>query len=150
VPADVVDPGARLRRRLVAALAVLASGTLLGLAAWMQPASEGLGTHEQLGLPECGWILTMNLPCPTCGMTTAFAHAADGDLRSSLVTQPMGAMLALGTAVMFVAALITLVSGTGVFVQLAGRSWTTRTPWAIAGLLLIAWAWKMATHRGLL
>lgn len=143
------DPGARLRRRLVAALVVLAAGSLLSVAAWMQPASGGLGTHEQLGLPECGWILTMNLPCPTCGMTTAFAHAADGNLLSSLVTQPMGAVLAVGTAMAFVAALITLVTGSGLFVGLAGRWWTTRTPWAIAGLLLIAWAWKMATHRGL-
>jgi hypothetical protein len=122
---------------------------VLGLAAWMQPAAAGIGTHEQIGLPECGWIVTMDLPCPTCGMTTAFAHAADGNLLASVATQPFGGLLAIATAVSFIAATLTLITGTGLFTQLAGRWWTTRTPWAIAALLVLAWGWKIATHRGL-
>src|SRR5690606_33691507 len=51
---------------------------VLGLAPWLTPAAAGHGTHGQLGLPPCGWVLAMGRPCPSCGMTTAFAHAADG------------------------------------------------------------------------
>lgn len=144
------DPAARIRRRLLAAPVVAGTGGVLGLAAWLEPASAGLGTHEQIGLPECGWILTMDLPCATCGMTTAFAHAADGHLLASLAAQPFGALLAVATAAAFLAALVTLVSGSGALLMIAGRWWTTRTPWVLGAMLIAAWAWKIARHRGML
>jgi hypothetical protein len=147
---SAADPGARTRRRLLAAPVAAGTGGVLGLAAWLEPASAGLGTHEQIGLPECGWILSMDLPCATCGMTTAFAHAADGHLLASLAAQPFGAMLAVATAAAFLGAVATLVSGSGVLLMIAGRWWTTRTPWVLGALLIAAWAWKIARHRGML
>lgn len=144
------DPAARTRRRLLAAPVAAGTGGVLGLAAWLEPASAGLGTHEQIGLPECGWILSMDLPCATCGMTTAFAHAADGHLLASLAAQPFGALLAVATAAAFLAAVVTLVSGSGVLLMIAGRWWTTRTPWVLGVMLIAAWAWKIARHRGVL
>ena len=60
---------------------------------------------------ECGWITAMNLPCPTCGMTTAFAHAANGDMLASLGTQPLGFVLAIATAMSLL--LGTYVAATG-------------------------------------
>ncbi|MHC4809731.1 MAG: DUF2752 domain-containing protein [Planctomycetota bacterium] len=144
------DPAARTRRRLLAAPVVAGTGGVLGVAAWLEPASAGLGTHEQMGLPECGWILSMDLPCATCGMTTAFSHAADGHLLASLAAQPFGALLAVATAAAFLAAMVTLVSGSGALLMIAGRWWTTRTPWVLGALLIAAWAWKIARHRGML
>ena len=48
----------------VAGLAI----ALLCIALFLNPSPEGVGTHHQLGLPKCGWILAANIPCPTCGI----------------------------------------------------------------------------------
>ncbi|MBM4114113.1 MAG: DUF2752 domain-containing protein, partial [Phycisphaerae bacterium] len=81
--------------RIAAALIGAASLSLLLLASTLEPSSKGLGTHTQLGLPPCTWTIAFGIPCPSCGMTTSFAHAVRGDLLSSFVAQPMGALLAL-------------------------------------------------------
>jgi len=46
---------------------------LLLVAVWLQPDPRGFGTHRQLGLPPCTFKLFLNIPCPSCGGTTAFA-----------------------------------------------------------------------------
>ena len=84
--------------RLVSLGIALACASPLVLAAMLTPSAEGMGTHKQMGLPECGFVTATGLPCATCGCTTAFAHAADGSLLTSLATQPFGAMLALALA----------------------------------------------------
>ena len=63
---------------------------VLVLARWLTPHPAGLGTHEQLGLPPCGVYAWLGLPCPACGLTTAFAHLARGEVMSSLEAQPLG------------------------------------------------------------
>lgn len=107
----------------------------------LKPSSAGIGTHTQLGLPECGFKLATGLPCATCGCTTAFAHAADGSLLMSLMTQPFGAMLALALAMMALIAGWSAISG----MSLAplGRVMATKgfvLSWVV--LLLAAWAYK--------
>ena len=74
------DPRLGASQRALAGLISLAAIAVLGLAAWMSPEGAGHGTHEQIGLPVCAWAQYFDAPCMTCGMTTAFAHAADGDL----------------------------------------------------------------------
>jgi len=69
-------------------LAILLGGIGLGMA--LVPAPEGHGTHEQLGLPPCGMMVMTGRPCPTCGVTTAYALAAHGRFVDALVTQPFG------------------------------------------------------------
>lgn len=101
--------GARLR---LAALAVfLASGSVLAVAAWLHPDRRGHGTHEQLGMGACSMMVVSGLPCPTCGMTTAFAHTVRGELISAAVVQPGGLVLAIATIVAAVASLYALVVG---------------------------------------
>lgn len=71
------------------ALIALSSLTLL-LARWLRPAPRGVGTHEQLGLPPCLFLHFTGFPCPSCGLTTSFAHAARLHFYQSFITQPFG------------------------------------------------------------
>ena len=104
----------RSRRRTARgiAAAVLAAGLgVLLVASLLHARPDGIGTHEQLGLPPCGLYQTTGIPCPTCGMTTAFAYAAHGRLLEAFYTQPAGAILALATAVAVLVAGYVLVTG---------------------------------------
>jgi len=137
-------------RRAIGGAVALGSTTLLGLAAWLEPARDGLGTHSQLfNLPPCGWILGMDLPCPTCGMTTAFATAADGHLVGAFVVQPMGAALAVGTAMALIVGAWTAATGSRV-AWLFGRLGTRRTAWFVGGAFVAAWGYKIIAYKELL
>ena len=137
----------RTRRRAVGAIVALATGTVLLLAAWFQPAADGHGTHTQLGLPPCGWVVGMGIPCPSCGMTTSFAHATDGNLLGALQAQPAGALLALGTAFIFVIAVWQFVSGSAI-----GGFWISRMDkrFYLAGgaVIVLAWIYKILVFKG--
>ena len=50
------------------------------VAMWLRPDERGFGTHAQLGFLEpCGFMAWSGLPCPSCGMTTAWAHLVRGE-----------------------------------------------------------------------
>lgn len=145
----------RPRRRLIGLIVFLGTASVLVLAAWLQAAPQGLGTHQQLGLQPCGWIVTMDLPCVTCGMTTSFAHAADGHFGSSFLTQPAGCLLAVITAAVMLLAAHTAITGSAVLgastALLRGwGAWSGRAPWVVGFVLLGAWAYKIAHHKGVL
>ena len=135
--------------RLGAAAIALACAAVLTVATVLNPSSEGIGTHQSLGLPQCGWILSMDLPCPTCGMTTAFSHAADGSFLASASTQPLGFLLALLTAMALIGGAIMAVTGAPLHRPL-GRYLNARTSWLIATLVILSWGYKILSHRGLL
>lgn len=136
---DTRDP-ARVRVRAAVVLAACLAPILLGL--WLSPDPGGLGTHCQLGLPPCGLAMTTGVPCPTCGMTTAFSYAVHGHLIAAAVTQPFGALLAL--AVMTAA-------GLSVVVLVTSRSWRVNwyrvSPGLVAAvvvvLFLASWIYKV-------
>lgn len=131
--------------------AVLAAAGLavLGVAAWLDPSPDGVGTHRALGLAPCGWMVSMNLPCPSCGMTTAFSHAAHGSFLRSAFVQPMGFVLAIGTAAGAVTCLHTALTGSRLAHVLGSRI-TARALLALGILALLAWGWKVALVRGAL
>ena len=149
VTTATVGTSAHLGRRLMGAGGAAGAVTVLLVAAFLTPSSAGVGTHEQLMLPPCQWISVMYLPCPTCGMTTSFAHAADGRFVSSFLTQPMGCLLALVTAMgVFIG---TYVAATGSpLVGMLGRYFGPRLGWIAAGLFVAAWIYKILSHKGLL
>jgi hypothetical protein len=93
---SLVGRGSKLDRAVWATLFASALGTLVA-ARTVKPALAGLGTHEQLGLPPCGLYALLSLPCPACGLTTAFAHLARLDLQASLQVHPLGLPLFLAT-----------------------------------------------------
>jgi len=66
------------------------------------PDPVGHGTHTQLGLPPCGFILFTGLPCPGCGLTTSFAHMVRFDVVGACTANPFGLLLffvSLSTAI---------------------------------------------------
>ena len=73
----------------------LGAGVVLVAAAMLEPDVRGYGTHTQLGLPPCGFRFLTGLPCPGCGLTTAFAHAIRGEWLSALSANPLGMLLFL-------------------------------------------------------
>ena len=128
----------------MAAFLALGALSVLTIAACLTPDPRGDGTHTQLGLPPCGWVVRFNKPCPTCGMTTAFAHAAHLNLWKSFKTQPMGCLLALGTGAAFWLCLHVALTGSHLG-RTCARMLTPRWLWAALGLLIAAWAYKYAT-----
>lgn len=131
--------------RLVALITALALLGVLGVAAYLNPDSRGLGTHEQLGvigLKECTFLVSTGYPCATCGMTTSFAHAAEGNLRASFLAQPFGFLLALASATGFWIALHVAVTGSRA-AQPFRVLLRPRPLWMLAGLLVSAWAYKL-------
>lgn len=135
----------RGERVCAAVLATLALGVLI--IAWrLVPDPSGTGTHQQLGLPACGWLVASGYPCPTCGMTTAFAAAAHARPWTAFVSQPLGALLALGTAVFFWASLHVAVFGSQLG-RVGGRLLSGRVLWACFGVFAAAWAYKILQVR---
>ncbi len=68
------------------------------LAATLEPDPRGYGTHQRLGLPPCTFRTLCGIPCPSCGMTTSFAHLTRGHLARALQTHVGGTILALACA----------------------------------------------------
>lgn len=66
---------------------------LLFIARALEPSTSGLGTHQALGLPPCGFLLYFERPCPGCGLTTAFAHLARFEFIAALRANAAGALL---------------------------------------------------------
>ncbi|MEO0474843.1 MAG: DUF2752 domain-containing protein [Planctomycetota bacterium] len=132
---------ARAGARFGAMLIALVCAAPLIFAATLTPSDAGMGTHMQMGLPDCGFKLATGYPCATCGCTTAFAHAAEGSLLTSFLTQPFGAVLAVSLAIMAMIAGWSAVSG--MRLEPVGRVMATRAfilPWIV--LLLAAWGYK--------
>ena len=95
------DLPAPLKPRFRAALAIVGGGllSLLALATQLQPDPSGLGTHRQLGIPECTFVQLFGRPCPTCGMTTSWAHVMRGEWKQAMRANSAGMMLALAACI---------------------------------------------------
>ncbi len=72
--------------------------TVFALAGWVHPDPAGLGTHTQLHLPPCGFYEMFHKPCPSCGMTTAFAWMMHGHPLEAVKAQPAGTAVFLAGA----------------------------------------------------
>ena len=72
--------------------------TLLAVSSRLSPDPAGLGTHHQLGLPPCTVRQWVGIRCPSCGMTTSWAHMVRGQVLSSVKANSGGALLAVVAA----------------------------------------------------
>ncbi|MGA0286731.1 MAG: DUF2752 domain-containing protein [Phycisphaerales bacterium] len=134
------------RRRLIAAGIAMAALSPLVVASVLEPSADGLGTHRQLGLPACSWVAGLGLPCPSCGMTTAFSFAARGDLGTAFATQPAGALLAVLAAVVAVVGVWTAATGSRIW-ELLWSAMDARAWWSLVGVVALAWIYKIASFR---
>jgi len=134
-------PGERAAAAIVALL-VLA---VLVTAASLKPSASGLGTHKQLGLAECSWIVMMGKPCPTCGMTTAFANAANLSPVESIRSQPFAAVATWVAAAVFWGACHIAFFGSRLG-HLAGRIiLRPRILWPVGAAWAASWVYKVLT-----
>jgi hypothetical protein len=136
-------PGERISAAIIAAACL----ALLIVASRLTPDPALTGTHTQLGLQPCGLLVASGFPCPTCGMTTAFAAAAGARPLTALAAQPMGAVMALGTAVLFWGAVHVAVLGSNLG-RIGARLLRPSVVWAAAGLGVLAWVYTIARIRG--
>lgn len=129
-------------QRLIAASVAVACLVVLIVATRLEPSPTGLGTHTGLGMDRCGYLARSGIPCPTCGMTTSFAHFVRGQVLSSIYAQPMGALLALGAGMAVWAGGYIAISGRPAY-RLLRLIPTRLYVIPLLTLSVTAWAWKI-------
>jgi len=133
---------ARSDQVLYLTLAAL-SGAVLTVARFLPPSPRGVGTHERLGLPPCLFLKLTGLPCPSCGLTTSFAHAAKLHFYDALLAQPFGLLL------FFLTVLLVPLSCWLAYRRIPWHRLTAARAakpllWLMAALWLTAWFYKIA------
>jgi hypothetical protein len=113
---------------------------VLAVAVWLTPDGRGYDTHTQLGLSPCAMPATTGYPCPTCGMTTAFAWMGEGRPLKAFLVQPFGAVLCVAVVVAAVLATAQSVTGRPLPAAVRYRPWWT---WVLVGLFFGAWIYKI-------
>jgi hypothetical protein len=129
---------------LLLALGLLAP---LGVAARLQPDSHGFGTHQQLGLPPCTFLVLFGRRCPSCGMTTSWAYLVRGQIVQAAAANVGGAVLGVLTAV---AAIWLLASGFwGRWLGLVPNvTWPTWLLAGVAAVTLVDWVIRLLVSGG--
>ncbi len=132
--------------RVTAGMVLVVCGAPLIVAGLLTPDPSGVGTHKQLGFPGCLTIVATGVPCPACGMTTAFAHTVRGQWFRGMHAQPLGFALAFSAMTGLLVSLETLVTGRGWSVN-----WYRVRPMVLVicviGFALVSWGYKMAVSR---
>lgn len=126
-------------------LAFVACLTVLSLSAFvLSPDKRGIGTHEQLGLPPCGFVeMSGGYPCPSCGYTTTFTLAAHLRPLDAAINQPFGFFVFCLTVLAVPLSALSLFGGASLFAM------SERWPWPKLFALIVlawltAWAYKCA------
>lgn len=145
MPPPPTRPPARLDmgERVLAGFIAICCFAVLIIAWRLAPSTQGVGTHRQLGLPACQWMVSFGRPCVTCGMTTAFSHMAHGDVVASFKTQPFAAVLSIVVACGAWLATFAAFSAARID-RIVVSLLRPRVLWIIAGLVLAAWWYKIA------
>jgi hypothetical protein len=139
-PRPAARPWARRHVRLLGLFVALPAAAVLATAAAIHPDARGYDTHTQLGLPPCGLLQMTGMPCPTCGMTTAFALMACGRVWAALQTQACGALLFVLTLAAALAGAVQALSGRDILHRLRFKMWWL---WALLAAVTAGWALKM-------
>ncbi len=128
----------RLRGLLVAA----PCWAIFILAATLEPATGGYGTHEQLGGPPCSFLVRTGWPCPSCGMTTSLSATAHGWIALGWRAQPFGVVLFAAMILLGAIGSFELLTNRSVLHRLRPKLW-----WGLVllGGMLVGWGWNAAT-----
>lgn len=128
-------------------LMALAGSTLL-LARWLTPSANGFGTHEQFGLPPCLFFKLTGIPCPSCGLTTSFAHSARLQFYQAFITQPFGVLAFILTVVsipLFIYLLRRRIAWSNA-IHAKGVDWLV---YFLIAVYLMSWLYKIASVKEL-
>lgn len=112
-------------------------------AAMLTPSPVGHGTHTQLGLPPCGFLVFSGYPCPGCGLTTAFAHMVRLQVVGAWHANPFGIALFLCTVAFIPLAAVGFVRGWPVVATL-DRIHAEKFAIGLSLLSLLAWVSRVA------
>lgn len=120
---------------LLLALGIAAS---LVVVRTLEPDRSGHGTHQQLGLPPCTFVVLFGRRCPTCGGTTAWANLVRGRVADAFSANAGGALLGL----IAIAAVPWLLLSSWRGRWLVGKPGSTAVAWtvmAVFAVMLIDW-----------
>jgi hypothetical protein len=138
-----LGPGGRVLVATAAALFVL-----LFLLGWLlDPDPRGFGTHEQLGLRPCLTAWLVHVPCPFCGMTTAFSQMAHGHVVEAFVCQPAGALFFVSCVAGFLMCVAFSIRGQW-YVALVDKKCLHILSVAALAVFCLAWIYKAITFAG--
>jgi len=131
--------------RLMLGGAGLGLVVVLAVAACLTPSPQGLGTHEQLGLPPCTFRLLFGLRCPSCGMTTSWAYALHGQPRAALAANAGGLTLCVVALLLAPYLLISAARGKWLF-ALPNDKVLAISALAVALITLADWVFRIAVR----
>lgn len=112
---------------------------LFAIASCLTPDPQGFGTHRQMGLPPCSIQTLYGIPCPTCGMTTAFAHFVRGELVSASQANPGGFLAASSCVLLLPWSIAGIVRGRLLWVRSPVESAVILLA-VLVGVSLLSWA----------
>ncbi len=128
--------------KALSVLGLAVASTVLGVARGLHPSLAGVGTHLQLGLPPCRFLLVLGIPCPSCGLTTSFAFAAHLQFGQAFLASPFGLLLFFTTVLAIPASCLQLwkrVSWKSIFRVVDVRELAS---WTVAAYLA-SWLFKL-------
>lgn len=131
------------RDRMLSAMAGLVLLGMLLLTATLRPNPHGLGTHQRLGFPPCTFLMIFHRPCPTCGMTTAWAHLGKGGVVAAVRANLTGSLLWLLAVLATTWLLGTAIRGRW-FVVAPNRNVAACISTSILVIMLIEWTVRLS------
>lgn len=132
--------------RAIALALFLPQLAVLGVAVWLTPNPQGMGTHQELGLPPCGFLVATGYPCATCGMTTSFTWAAHGHLVKAFLTQPAGSVLCVMTMMVAIVSLYAMATGISLL-PVWKFVWRPGFVGAMILMILMSWGYTITIHN---
>lgn len=151
--AQAAHPSSQLavvrRRRIAGGWWATGAAACLVVARMLTPSPTGYGTHLQVIPIPCLWRAVTGLPCPSCGLTTALAWMARGEIARAWHSNPCGPFVYLAAWVFLAWGLLAAAFG----VADPGEALNRRP--VIAGvicmyiavwLVRLAWIWLGAAH----
>jgi len=122
---------------------VAGSIAVLAVALAIEPDVRGHGTHTQLGLPPCGFLLLTGSPCPGCGLTTAFAHGIRGQWSMAASANPLGLALFFVVSACIPLGLAAALRSWSIG-EVVDRFGLNRWALAVAGCAIVVWVVRFA------
>ncbi len=105
----------------------------------LTPDASGYGTHRQLFMLPCFFHALTHLPCPLCGLTTAFTLTAHGQIIEAFESHLLGPPLWAATGLVALASALSLLPGMSCLRRMISILHSPEFARRLLLLFLIAW-----------